>query len=173
MPHSRRSLQARNSLTVQVEQPYRAVVVRDGDDAGLRHRQPVDRRVRSDGRQRRAHVAQLPNLHRLVVRAGDDFVVLREDRGRDGLGVTLKNADSWNLRAEIPKPEGGVARRCHNETVTLVRRAVRELVVVSRQRLDGRFRLDVPQDRRAVPARCDDLTWRVVRRRNPIGGHNY
>lgn len=68
-------------LPVQIEQPDVAVVVRYGNHSPCRHGQPIDGRIRPDGGQGRAHVAQLPHLYGAVVRARDHLVVAGEYGG--------------------------------------------------------------------------------------------
>lgn len=76
-----RSRQPSDPLPVQIEQPDVAVVVRYGNHSPGRHGQPIDGRVRPDGGQSRAHVAQLPHLDRTVIGTGDHFVVAGEYGG--------------------------------------------------------------------------------------------
>ena len=67
-----------------------SVVARNGYPVLLGNGESVDRRVSSDGRQRSAHVLQVPYSNRPVVRTGNHFVRPGEHSRSNGLGVTLK-----------------------------------------------------------------------------------
>jgi len=73
------------------------------------------------------------------------------------LGVALEDGDGVDGVAEVPQAEGGVAAAGDHEALAVVRAAVRQLLVVARQRADHLAPLGVENQRRAVPRGRDDL----------------
>ena len=66
-----------------------SIVTRNRDPVFLGDGESIDRRVRSDCRQRRSHILQIPHSDRPVVGTRNHFVSPGENGRRHGLGVTL------------------------------------------------------------------------------------
>lgn len=78
--------------------------------------------------------------------------------------MSLKNGNRRYLVPKVPQPERAIAWRCHHESLDRMRWRMRQFSVVAGQRNEWLSRLDVPQNRRSIPAGRDYLiaTWQPI-----------
>ena len=94
--------QSINSLTIQLKNSYRTIVIRNCNELSIwRHCQSIDSAIGSYRKERRSHVSEFPYFHWFVIAATQHFVVFGKYGRCHWINVTLKDRNCRNIGSGV------------------------------------------------------------------------